>query len=80
MKKIEFNASDFDGCTMGPDMSEVADAAQAIFNSWYAENIKSAPRIWFIKTEHACPFMHKTEGWPGDTHTALLVDIKEIEK
>lgn len=50
---------------------------QSLFDAWYKANIEDAPKVTGEKWKSFGPW-HR-EQHPEDTHTAKLVDIKEIK-
>ena len=84
MKKLIFETSDFEQ-TYGHYQKELHEAycriAQAKHDAFMKELIDGATKVYCAKPDKENSHLwshHKTQDY--DTHTALLIDVKEIEK
>lgn len=79
MKRLEFKPEQFSSAENTEEIS--AEIAQDMFDAWYKENIDSAPTV-YGNPEVPSSWGLSRSGWCDKpmTHTARLVDIKEIEK
>lgn len=85
MKKLKFKPKDFAGNFDLVDLEVASDCAQAVFDEWFKENIENASVVYGRKVKCLDRNEYVLDGkWldyagKGDTHSAKLIDVKELK-